>query len=129
MEIIVSFLVYAEVARELVAGHGMTKDDVKEVWKDFVKDYKCRHIDKFEFDNIVTGDKDFIAKSKELSIYEKIISYIEFLTISFFSMLALNFKKKFSWRLTKSSHFFTPSLFSFCSMTNTNAYILRPKYK
>ena len=108
LDIVVSFLIEAEIMRELVAGYGMPVEAVKNTWEDFMKSFRCKYVESFEFDRslvelalktklrlrtlmnfqhlfiamhedayFVTGDKDIINKSKELHIYEKVISYIE----------------------------------------------------
>jgi len=47
---VTSFIVKAEVMRELVAGHQIDKGTVNSMWTDFVKLLNCRYIEKFEFD-------------------------------------------------------------------------------
>lgn len=50
LEFVTSFIAKAEVMRELVAGHGITKETVNSMWNDFLKLLNCKYIEKFEFD-------------------------------------------------------------------------------
>ncbi len=49
LELVVSFLVEAEVARELVSAHGLPDHAITKAWKEFVETYRCKYIEKFEF--------------------------------------------------------------------------------
>ena len=55
LEFIASFLTKTEVMRELVAGHGIEKDNVEEFWKDFMNLLRCEYISAFHFDEEVVS--------------------------------------------------------------------------
>lgn len=61
LDIVVSFLVEAEVTRELVAGYDMPEDIVRATWEDFIRTYSCKYIESFGFDRSLVG---LVAKTK-----------------------------------------------------------------
>lgn len=50
MNFITSFYTKAEVMREMVAGYGMDKSKVEEVWNELIKLLNCEYIAEFKFD-------------------------------------------------------------------------------
>ncbi len=50
MDFVTSFYTKAEVMREMVAGYGMDKNKVEEVWNELMKLLNCEYIAEFRFD-------------------------------------------------------------------------------
>ncbi len=50
MRFVTSFYTKAEVMREMVAGYGMDKSKVEEVWNELIKLLNCEYIEEFKFD-------------------------------------------------------------------------------
>lgn len=61
LDIVVSFLVEAEITRELVAGYGMPEDVIRATWEDFIRTYNCKYIESFKFDRSIV---ELVAKTK-----------------------------------------------------------------
>ena len=56
-----SFIVKAEVARELASGFALPLKDIETLWNDFVKSVDCKFVDSFTFDSKIS---DFAARSQ-----------------------------------------------------------------
>ncbi len=61
IEFVASFLVKAEVARELSAGFGIEHEEIESLWNDLAKSLDCKIIESFNFDAKIA---DFASRAK-----------------------------------------------------------------
>src|SRR3989344_3705502 len=71
LEFVTSFLTKTEVMRELVAGHGIKKNEVENMWNDFLKLLSCDYVKSFSFDeNLVNIAGDLKLKLRTLMNFQ-----------------------------------------------------------
>ena len=61
VDFVTSFIVKAEVGRELASGFGLPVEDIETLWNTFITSLDCKFINSFTFDDKIS---DFAARSQ-----------------------------------------------------------------